>query len=183
MKKNNKWENYVFIVFSVIVFILGLLIVIGKLTVKEDMGLISKNPKVFGIILMVICAIFIVYGVLTELKRKKLRKSSYYTIKKMTDSEIKNRLALLDEDVKIERVGSLIVISLEYKDGIFELNISEDNFNIGFDYLDEERYEALSEEEKQRLDDMFYEGNPLELSEKEIFDKFIEYVNTNKVML
>ena len=183
MKKNNKWENYVFIVFSVIVFILGLLIVIGKLTVKEDMGLISKNPKVFGIILMVICAIFIVYGVLTELKRKKLRKSSYYTIKKMTDSEIKNRLALLDEDVKIERVGSLIVISLEYKDGIFELNISEDNFNIGFDYLDEESYEALSEEEKQRLDDMFYEGNPLELSEKEIFDKFIEYVNTNKVML
>ena len=101
----------------------------------------------------------------------------------MTDSEIKNRLALLDEDVKIERVGSLIVISLGYKDGIFELNISEDNFNIGFDYLDEERYEALSEEEKQRLDDMFYEGNPLELSEKEIFDKFIEYVNTNKVML
>ena len=101
----------------------------------------------------------------------------------MTDSEIKNRLVLLDEDVKIERVGSLIVISLEYKDGIFELNISEDNFNIGFDYLDEESYESLNEEEKQRLDDMFYEGDPLSVSEKEIFNKFIDYVNTNKEIL
>ena len=71
----------------------------------------------------------------------------------------------------------------EYKDGIFELNISEDNFNIGFDYLDEESYESLNEEEKQRLDDMFYEGDPLSVSEKEIFNKFIDYVNTNKEIL
>ena len=40
----------------------------------------------------------------------------------------------------------------------------------------------ISEVEKQRLDDMFYEGDPLKVSEKEIFNKFIEYVNTNKGM-
>ena len=30
---------------------------------------------------------------------------------------------------------------------------------------------------------MFYEGDPLSVSEKEIFNKFIDYVNTNKEIL
>ena len=180
MRRNNKFENYLFIAFSLITFILGLLIVIGKLAVNKDAALIGEHPIAFGLILMFFSFIFIVYGILTELKRIKFKKSSYYIIKKMTDTEIKNRLALLDEEIKIERIGGLIVISLNYKDGIFELNISEDQFNISFDYTDEGLYDSLSEEEKQRLDDMFYEGDSLKVSEKEIFTKFIEYVNTNK---
>lgn len=183
MRRNNKFENYLFIAFSLITFILGLLIVIGKLAVNKDAALIGEHPIAFGLILMFFSFIFIVYGILTELKRIKFKKSSYYIIKKMTDTEIKNRLALLDEEIKIERIGGLIVISLNYKDGIFELNISEEDFNISFDYTDEELYDSLSEEEKQRLDDMFYEGDPLKVSEKEIFNKFIEYVNTNKEIL
>lgn len=183
MRRNNKFENYLLVLFSLIVFVLGLLIVIGKLAVNKDAALIGEHPIVFGLILMFFSCIFIVYGILTELKRIKFKKSSYYTIKNMTDSEIKNRLALLDEEIKIERIGNLIAVSFDFKDGIFELNISEEHFNIGFDYTDEGLYDSLSEEEKQRLDDMFYEGDPLKVSEKEIFNKFIEYVNTNKEIL
>ena len=55
-----------------------------------------------------------------------------------------------------------------------------EHFDMGFDYIDDEIYESLSEEEKQKIDDSFIEGNPLDVSEKEIFDRFINYVLSSK---
>mgnify|MGYP003289706533 CR=1 FL=1 len=183
MKKSSRVDNYAYLVFGLAGVVFSILWLCDIVKFEMDDGLLKEHPKLAGILLLFIFLISILAGVKGEVKRLKYKKSSYYTIKNMTDSEIKNRLVLLDEEIKIERIGNLIVISFDFKDGIFELNISEDQFNISFDYTDEELYDSLSEVEKQRLDDMFYEGDPLKVSEKEIFNKFIEYVNTNKEIL
>ncbi len=62
LKESHKWENYVFLIFSVLVLILGLLILTGALAVKNNIWLIGDYPKVFGWILVVISGLFTVYG-------------------------------------------------------------------------------------------------------------------------
>ncbi|MDE5715872.1 MAG: preprotein translocase subunit SecE [Anaeroplasmataceae bacterium] len=62
LKESHKWENYVFLIFSVLVLILGLLILTGALAVKNNIWLIGDHPKAFGWILVVISGLFTVYG-------------------------------------------------------------------------------------------------------------------------
>ena len=52
LKETHKWENYVFLFFSVVVLALGLLILTGALNVKEDAWLIGDYPKAFAWILV-----------------------------------------------------------------------------------------------------------------------------------
>ena len=76
LKETHKWENYVFLFFSVVVLALGLLILTGALNVKEDAWLIGDYPKVFAWILVGVSGLFTLYGLypffkpaLPEIKR------------------------------------------------------------------------------------------------------------------
>ena len=76
LKETHKWENYVFLFFSVVVLALGLLILTGTLTIKDDAWLIGDYPKAFAWILVGISGLFTIYGLypffkpaLPEIKR------------------------------------------------------------------------------------------------------------------
>ena len=62
LKETHKWENYVFLFFSIVVLALGLLILTGALNVKEDAWLIGDYPKVFAWILVGLSGLFTLYG-------------------------------------------------------------------------------------------------------------------------
>lgn len=179
MKKNYKWENCIFIIFSVIVFVLGLLIVIGKLSVKEEATLIGEHPKAFGVVLMVISGLFVVYGVYKELKRLKFRESVFYKIRKKSNDEIKNELSILGH-IEIKRGPNSFIVRNNCKFGFFELNVSEEDCFFTFEPEDDEYYDSLTESEQQRIEDIFEEINPLELDERQLINRFISFVTINR---
>ena len=178
--KNGKVDNYTYIIISILFIILGVLMLAKVIPADFTSGALANKPEISGVIFIIIGIVGLGIGIKNEVKRLANKKSSYYTINKMTDYEIKNRLAMLEENINVERSKTYMSISFNYKDGIFELVIQEDFFTIGFDYLDEKKYDSLSEEEQKMIDDMFYEGNPLVSDEREIFNKFIDYVNIYK---
>ena len=62
LKESHKWENYVFLLFSVIVLLMGSLILSGALVVKEDFWLIGSHPEVFAWVLVGIAIVFTLYA-------------------------------------------------------------------------------------------------------------------------
>ncbi len=62
LKETHKWENYVFLIFSVLVLVLGCLILTGTLTVRSDFWLIGDHPTVFGWVLVSLGGLFTIYG-------------------------------------------------------------------------------------------------------------------------
>ena len=62
LKEEHKWENYVFLIVSVIVLVLGMLILNGALVVKDDFPLIGGHSTPFGWTLVGIAALGTLYG-------------------------------------------------------------------------------------------------------------------------
>lgn len=59
----HKWENYLFVVVSLVTLILGTLILTGALVVKEDFPLIGDYPKVFAWILVAFAGFGLLYAI------------------------------------------------------------------------------------------------------------------------
>ncbi|MDE6946425.1 MAG: preprotein translocase subunit SecE [Anaeroplasmataceae bacterium] len=62
LKETHKWENYVFLIFAVLVLVLGCLILTSSLTVKENFWLIGEHPMAFGWVLVSLAGVFTLYG-------------------------------------------------------------------------------------------------------------------------
>ena len=62
LKQEHKWENYLFVVVSIVTLMLGILILSDVLVVKEDFPLIGKYPDVFAWVLVVIAGLGVVYA-------------------------------------------------------------------------------------------------------------------------
>ncbi len=62
LKTEHKWENYLFLVISVIVLMLGILILTGILVVREDFPLIGQNATAYGWVLVVIAGLGTLYA-------------------------------------------------------------------------------------------------------------------------
>ena len=77
LKESHKWENYVFLLFSVIVLLMGSLILSGALVVKEDFWLIGSHPEVFAWVLVGIAIVFTLMRFILFLNRlfRNLKKS------------------------------------------------------------------------------------------------------------
>lgn len=78
LSKEYKWENYLFLLISVVVLVLGTLILTGTLTVKENMPILGSHPKAFAWVLVVVASFGTLYAVypffkpaFPELKRVK----------------------------------------------------------------------------------------------------------------
>ena len=48
LKEEHKWENYLFVIVSLITLLLGCLMLSGTLVVKENFPVIGDYPKVFA---------------------------------------------------------------------------------------------------------------------------------------
>ena len=62
LKETHKWENYVFLILSVLVLVLGCLILTKTLTVRQDFWLIGQHPTAFGWVLVSLAGVFTVYA-------------------------------------------------------------------------------------------------------------------------
>mgnify|MGYP004638976879 CR=1 FL=1 len=58
----HKWENYLFLVVSIITLMLGILILTDVLVVKENFPLIGKYPDVFAWILVAVAGLGVLYA-------------------------------------------------------------------------------------------------------------------------
>ena len=63
LKEEHKWENWVFIVVSILTLLLGALILNGALVVKDNMPVIGSHSKVFAWILVAFGGIGLLYAV------------------------------------------------------------------------------------------------------------------------
>ena len=72
--KDSKFEAILFLVFDVIVMILGILIKVGYLKLKD--GFFYGKDDVFAVILIVVSFILLIYGLKKLLDVLKLEKSS-----------------------------------------------------------------------------------------------------------
>ena len=96
LKETHKWENYVFLFFSVVVLALGLLILTGALNVKEDAWLIGDYPKVFAWILVGLSGLFTLYGLYPFFKPAlpEIKKVSWLSFGKFLSNAIRVLLFL-----------------------------------------------------------------------------------------
>ena len=96
LKETHKWENYVFLFFSVVVLALGLLILTGALNVKEDAWLIGDYPKVFAWILVGLSGVFTLYGLYPFFKPAfpEIKKVSWLTFGKFVSNAVRVLLFL-----------------------------------------------------------------------------------------
>ncbi len=62
LKEEHKWFNYVLLFISVFVLMLGILILVGTLVVKENIWFIGEHPTLYGIIIVVISALGTLYS-------------------------------------------------------------------------------------------------------------------------
>ena len=62
LRTEHQWENYLFLVVSVVTLVLGFLIVDGTLVIKESFPLIGKHPKIFSWSLVVISFFGLIYA-------------------------------------------------------------------------------------------------------------------------
>ena len=182
LKKENKFENYIFVVFSIIVVILGILILTGYLKISENVELIAEYPDAFAWILIIAGAGFAVYGGITIVKSRKYKKSVFYKFKKeYTDEKIEARLAIVGADtISVDNSSSFISIEAGFENANYCCDIKEKEVLIYVECKDW-YYESLTEGEQEKIDDLSLTLNPLEVDCDEVINKFTNFIMTNKI--
>ncbi len=91
LKEEHKWENYVFLIVSVIVLVLGMLILNGALVVKDNFPLIGGHSTPFGWTLVGIAALGTLYGLYPFFKPAfpEFKKITWLTIPKFIANTIR----------------------------------------------------------------------------------------------
>ncbi len=94
LKDTHKWENYVFLILSVMVLLLGCMILTGTLTVRPNFWLIGEHPKVFGGVLVGLAGLFTIYALYPFFKPAfpEFKKISWLTFGKFLGNSIRTLL-------------------------------------------------------------------------------------------
>ena len=178
--KENEWENFLLLMVSVITVILGVLILIGKLSISDDAGIIGQHTQVFSWILILFGIGGAIYASIKLKKQMDYKKKSvFYEIKKINDETIKNKLSILEYDhIEIDNLSSGYYITLTFVNVEFNLNVSIKEVNMEIDLLPEENL-YYSDDELDSLDDLSLTLDSTKVSKDELISKFINFVNNN----
>lgn len=97
LKEEHKWENWVFLVVSIIVLLLGLLILNGSLIVRDNFPLIGANPTLFAWILVGVASLGIIYALYPFFKPAfpEFKKITWLTLPKFVANSIRVFLFIL----------------------------------------------------------------------------------------
>ena len=175
--KDSKFEAILFLVFDVIVMILGILIKVGYLKLKD--GFFYGKHDVFAGVLIVVSFILLIYGLKKLLDVLKLEKSSLKDFNNTLDSIIENKLSVLGYDsILIDKKKDRYFIELDFNNVIYSLYCFCDVVN--FEIECKPWYADGLTEEVSKIEDINESYNPLVLSKDEILNKFINFVMTNK---
>ena len=181
LKKENKWEKYIYPIICLVTAILAILIYAGALEVnlKND----KVSPNTFATILLVVSLIGLVKGVYDIFKEKKQFVKVFD--KMYSNDDICQKLSVLGfpkESIKIIRQDYFINIYIIENNMAYDLYV--DNFQavISYDYS-EEYIENLSDDEINNLEELNSELIELKVKNikvEELLDKYINYVNKIK---
>jgi preprotein translocase subunit SecE len=91
LKEEHKWENYVFLIVSVIVLVLGMLILNGALVVRDNFPLIGGHSTAFGWTLVGVAALGTLYGLYPFFKPAfpEFKKITWLTVPKFIANTIR----------------------------------------------------------------------------------------------
>ncbi|MGM9969012.1 MAG: preprotein translocase subunit SecE [Anaeroplasma sp.] len=97
LKTEHKWENYFFVVISLITLILGCLILTGSLVVKDNFPVIGDHPTAFAIILVVAAGLGLIYALYPFYKPAipEFKKITWLTLPKFLGNTIRVFLFLI----------------------------------------------------------------------------------------
>ncbi len=181
LKKENKWEKYIYPIICLVTAILAILIYAGVLEVnlKND----KVSPNTFATILLVVSLFGLVKGVYDIFKEKKQFVKVFD--KMYSNDDICQKLSVLGfpkESIKIIRQDYFINIYIIENNMAYDLYV--DNFQavISYDYS-EEYIENLSDDEINNLEELNSELIELKVKDimvEELLDKYINYVNKIK---
>ena len=180
LTKDINGETILFVIISVVTLVIGILIMIGKLTVKADLAYIGENPIVFGAILSVLSVIALLYGGYGIYKNVYYKNYSLlYKMKEANEEKIKNKFSVLSSDkVEINNLEVSYFVVVVYKNVEFTLWVEEKTTGM---YID-----LVADDDTNYSDEVFYEIDDLSVALKstkvtkdEVLDKFYNYINTN----
>ena len=118
LKEEHQWENWLFLVISIITLVLGCLMLNGALNVRSDFPLIGEYPTVFAWILVVLASVGLIYALYPFLKPAfpELKKITWLTWPKFLGNAIRTfvfiiifTLLFLLYDVFIQQLLALIM--------------------------------------------------------------------------
>ncbi|RIA64772.1 SecE/Sec61-gamma subunit of protein translocation complex [Anaeroplasma bactoclasticum] len=91
LKEEHQWENWLFLVISIITLLLGCLMLNGALQVRKDFPLIGEYPTVFAWILVVLASLGLIYALYPFLKPAfpELKKITWLTWPKFLGNAIR----------------------------------------------------------------------------------------------
>lgn len=91
LKEEHQWENWLFLVISIITLLLGCLMLNGALQVRSDFPLIGEYPSVFAWILVVLASLGLIYALYPFLKPAfpELKKITWLTWPKFLGNAIR----------------------------------------------------------------------------------------------
>ena len=91
LKEEHQWENWLFLVISIITLLLGCLMLNGALQVRSDFPLIGEYPTVFAWILVALSSIGLIYALYPFLKPAfpELKKITWLTWPKFLGNSIR----------------------------------------------------------------------------------------------
>ena len=91
LKEEHQWENWLFLVISIITLLLGCLMLNGALQVRNDFPLIGEYPTVFAWILVVLASVGLIYALYPFLKPAfpELKKITWLTGSKFLGNAIR----------------------------------------------------------------------------------------------
>ena len=179
MNKERK-NTFVFIILGSIFIVFGILILKGIVHLDSNGDFFDRHPILTGIIIVITGGFLFLAPVVDMIKNIKYKKSAYHGLKKMTDSEIQNRLILIGEPVSINRNNIEIVISIKQEHGSFDLTVNLKESYAVFNCESDEYHDSLTEIEREKMDNLEVEFDVLTNSELDILNKFMNFVLSNK---
>ena len=180
LKKEHKWEEYLFIFCSFVVVIVGALILTGNLEIKESQGLLAENPKAFAWVLILIGSAGAIYGIIKNSNEVKYRKKSvYYELKKESEDNLKNKFSILSCDkIEIDNLSYVYIITITIGNVEFMLEVMPKETSMLIDVIPDDD-NIISDEEYEKIDELTKTFNSTEISKDELISKFINFINTN----
>lgn len=179
MNKDRR-NNVLFTIFGTVISVFGILILKGFVHLDSEGDFWERHPIFTGIIILIVGIIMIFAPMVEMIRNIKYKNSAYYDLKKMTDSEIINRLIMIGETPTITRNTGNIDITIKHEHGSFDLSVCLKEAYAVFDCYSKEYHDSLIEAEQERMDNLEMEFDVLSDSANEILNKFVNFVLMNR---
>lgn len=181
--REKKLETIFLSICSIVFIIIGILVLMGKLSLE---GVVAK-AKIAGIVFVVFGVIGLVWMVFNIKSIIKYKDSILYKLDENIVEDIKKNLDLFDICYSgIEPIfAATIMIDITYKNNLFTVYVTEKEVSMEIDYSMEYIDQIDDENEDELKDYTDYEErySSLNMTKEQFIAKVVGYINKYKDML